>query len=63
MNEPNVEALARALAFEDVQDWITGDRWYGYPNGDDEEAEAVEDSLPRARKKALRYLRIAGVVE
>lgn len=61
---PNVEALARLLAWEDLSEYLYSDYYYG---GIDEEDPKVmrkemERGLPRARERAQEYLKAAGVL-
>lgn len=53
----NVEALAVALAGEELSDWVYGEQWYGYPDPDNdaEMAEALERCMPHCRERARRY--------
>ena len=61
MGEANVEALARHLASEYVYDWVVSDSWFGYPSGPEQEREAEDEYMPRAREKARSLLEIAGI--
>lgn len=64
MPKPDIEALAHALAGEELNDWVTGDRWFGFPDYDnnDQWEEAIQRMSPSARENAERYLKIAGVL-
>lgn len=56
-----MEPLARQLAWNWIHEWVMGDRWMGYPDGEKQEQEAMEDYLPTAREDARRYLSLAGI--
>lgn len=61
---PNVEALAVYLAEESLRLYVYSDHWMGWPNPKDDAqmAEALEQEMPSARKRAEGYLEIAGAL-
>lgn len=63
MTEPDIESLAQRLAWKFVYAWQVSDQWYGYPDGEEEEREAMENYLPRAREEAREMAKLLGVLD